>query len=192
VDSEIQRALSDAAAFLIANRVPFAVIGGIAATLRGEPRFTADIDFVIGIDVAGGLRLLAALEGSDFAPLFPDAADVVRTSFILPMRHRRTRVKVDLAIGLSGFERQVIDRARPEELGSLRVPVATAEDLLVMKVLAARPRDMEDARAIVLKQGAELSWDYVLKTGKALEEAVGQDLLSQLSALRRQSPTGKG
>lgn len=184
VEDAIRKTLGDTAAFLSANKVPFALIGGIAASVRGEPRFTADIDFVIGIEVEGGLKLLAALTGSDFAPIFPDAAEVVRTSFLLPMRHKRTRVKVDLAIGLSGFERQVIDRAQQEQLGTLRIPVASAEDLLLMKVLAARPRDTEDARAIVLKQGPALNWEYVLATGKALEEAVGQDLLSQLTALR--------
>jgi len=187
VENAIRETLADAAELLATNSVPFAVIGDIAVSVRGEPRFTADIDFVIGVEVERGLELLSAVKGSAFAPLFPRADEVVRTSFILPLRHVRTRVKVDLAIGLTGFEHQLISRAPREELGGISLPVATAEDLLLMKVLAGRPRDVEDARAIALKQGPGLDWGYVIETGKALEEAVGQDLTPQLSALKRQS-----
>jgi hypothetical protein len=182
----------DVAAFLEARSVPFAVIGGIAVGVRGEPSFTAHIDLVIGVEIEKGLELLAAVKGPAFAPLFPGADEVVRTSYMLPLRHRQTLVKVDLAIGLTGFERQLIARARREDLGGVHAPVAAAENLLILKVFAGRPRDTEDARTIALKQGPALDWDFVLETGKALEEAVGQDLLSQLSALRRQSSPGVG
>jgi len=187
VEDAIRQTLADAVTFLATNSVPFAVIGGIAVSVRGEPRFTADVDFVIGVDIDRGLELLSAVKGSAFAPLFSGVDEVVRTSFLLPLRHLRTRVKVDLAIGLTGFERQLIKRSHQEDLGGVSAPVATAEDLLLMKVLAGRPRDAEDGRSIALKQGPKLDWDYVLETGKALQDAVGQDLVPQLKALMRQS-----
>lgn len=188
MDDAIRRTLTDTARFLEEHSVSFAVIGGIAVSVRGEPRFTADVDAVVGLELTGALALLEATEGSPFTPLFPDAEDVVRTSLILPLRHRQTRIKVDLAIGLTGFERQLIGRAEETDIGNVRVPIATAEDLLLMKVLASRPRDTEDAERIVLRQGRRLDWDYVLKTARELEEAVAHDLVSPLLALRRRLP----
>jgi hypothetical protein len=82
VEDAIRRTLSDAGAFLKAHSVPFAVIGGIAVSVRGEPRFTADIDLVIGVEIEKGLELLAAVKGSAFAPLFQGAEEVVRRSYI--------------------------------------------------------------------------------------------------------------
>jgi len=190
VQDALRSTLADAAAFLTGHSIPFAVIGGIAASIRGEPRFTADVDAVIGVEVEDALRLLAAAAASPpFEPLFPDAAEVVKTALILPLRHRKTRIRVDLALGLTGFERRLIRRAPREDLGGLLVPIATAEDLLLMKVLAGRPRDLEDAKNIVWRRARDLDWPYVLETGRQLQEALGQDLHSQLLALREQSPT---
>jgi hypothetical protein len=176
---------------LAARSIPFAVIGGIAVSVRGEPRFTADIDAVIGIDIDRALALLAGLERSSFAPLFAEAADVVKKSFILPLRHRQTRIKVDLAVGLTGFERKLIVRAQSVDFGAVRVPVATSEDLLIMKVLAGRPRDLEDARRIAMRGGMGLDWHYVLEVGEELQEALSQDLNAPLHALKSLAAGGK-
>ena len=48
--------------------------------------------------------------------MFDEVAEVVERSFILPLRHRTTGIKVDIALGLSGFERSLIDRAEPVDI----------------------------------------------------------------------------
>jgi uncharacterized nucleotidyltransferase DUF6036 len=190
VDDPLRRTLADLAAFLRANGTPYALIGGIAVSVRGEPRFTADVDVVASVELKRALDLLEATKRSDFEPLFPDAAEVVETAYILPLRHRTTGIKADVVIGLTGFERNLVARAVPVDLGGLSIPVASSEDLLLMKVLAGRARDMDDARGIVSKQGATLDWDYVMGVGKALGEAIDQDLARQLQELRGQQGNG--
>ncbi len=60
----------------------------------------------------------------------------------------------------------------------VRVPVAAAEDLVVMKVLAGRPKDFEDVKSIVAAQGGKLDVEDVRGTLRLVEEALGQsDLL---------------
>ena len=186
MDDPVRRTLADLDTFLRKREVPFAVIGGIAVAVRGEPRFTEDIDVVVGVDRDAAIDLLGAVAHSPFEPLFPGVEDVVRDAFLLPLRHRTTRVKVDAAVGATGFERQVIRRAPAEQLGGLLIRVATAEDILLMKILAGRPRDADDARGIVLRRGEEMDWDYVLETGRQLQEALDQDIVSPLRALRRE------
>jgi len=102
----------------------------------------------------------------------------------LPLLHRTTAVKVDLAIGLSGFEQQLIQRATVVDLAGQAVRLATAEDLLVMKLLAGRPRDQQDVRGIVTVQSDSLDWEYCLLTAREMEQAVDVDLVSQLERLK--------
>jgi predicted nucleotidyltransferase len=184
MNETLQVTLADIAAFLKEHATRYALIGGLAASLRGEPRVTADVDLVIAADMDRALQLVAVLEDSKFEPLFDHVEEVVQKAFILPLRHRTTGVKVDLAIGLSGFERNLIQRAADIEVDGLKVPVATAEDLLIMKALAARPRDDQDALGLIVAQGETLDWDYCLKTAKQLGEAIGQDVATRIQALR--------
>jgi hypothetical protein len=184
VNEALSRTLLDIAGLLVKEKIPFALIGGIAVGLRGEPRFTADVDLVIGADIDQALSFLGGLEDSRFEPLFPDAPDVVRSAFLLPLRHKETGIKVDLALGLTGLERQLLDRAEGLRLGGLSIPVATAEDLILLKVIAERPRDIEDVRRIVARQGAKLDWPYLLLVGRQLQEALGQDVVRRLRAFQ--------
>lgn len=184
MSDSLHRTLNDLTDFMEIQAVPFAVIGGIAAGVRGEPRFTANVEAVIGIDVDRALSMIDALVGSPFRPLFPDVAEVVRTAFILPVRHRETEIKVDLALGLTGFEQQVIARAPKIPLANRSVPVATAEDMILLKVLAGRPRDEDDIARIVARHGNALDWDYLLQTATAIQEAIAQDIISPLKMLR--------
>jgi len=184
VNEPIHAALSDIAAFLQEHGVPFAIIGGLAVTARGEPRSTADVDAVIATDVAGGLALLKELRDSPFLPFFSGVEEVVEKAFLLPLRHRATNVKVDLALGMTGFEREAIRRATATPLGGCTVPVVSAEDLILMKLLASRARDTEDARRIVERQGESLDWRYLEETARGLEEVTGQDVSRPLRELR--------
>lgn len=184
MDKPLQTTLGDAVRLLQQHQIPYALIGGLAASLQGEPRVTADIDIVIATGVEDALGLLSATRVSSFEPLFPGVEEVVRQAFILPLRHRSTGVKVDLSIGMSGFEQQLITRAQATEVASQSLQLATAEDMLVMKVLAGRPRDQQDAIGIAMVQNKSLDWNYCLKTATELGEAIDQDLVKQIEKLR--------
>ena len=187
MDDPLQSTLRDIAAFLNAQSVDFAMIGGLAVSVRGEPRLTTDVDVVIAVDVEGALELLRQLPSSRFDVPFQGVDEVVRKSFILPLRHNETGTIVDLSIGLTGFERQAIARATLANLMGVVVPVLTAEDLLVMKALANRPRDAEDARQLVLRQGDALDWKRVMDVAEQLETDLAEDLVPRLWTLRREA-----
>jgi hypothetical protein len=188
VNEPLRITLHDAARFLRAEGIAYALIGGLAVSIRGQTRVTADVDLVVAADVERALSLAGALAGSPFQPLVKEVDEIITTAFLLPLRHRATGVKVDIAIGLSGFEQQAIARSEALELGGCMVPVATAEDLLILKLLAGRPQDEEDIRGLLIAQGEGLDWDYCLKTATELGEAVGQELAGRVRALRRGSP----
>jgi hypothetical protein len=184
VNEPLQTTLADAASFLRIEGIPYALIGGLATSIRGEPRLTADVDLVIDAEIDRALALVGSLPQSPFRPLFEDVYDVITRAFLLPLRHRSTNIKVDIAIGLSGFERQTVARAEAIEIAGCMVPVARAEDLLIMKVLAGRPQDAQDVQGLVIAQGDSLDWDYCLRVASDLGEAIGHDLAARVSELR--------
>jgi hypothetical protein len=184
VEEPLETTLVDAISFLSQHQVPYVLIGGIAASLQGETRVTADVDLVIGAEVERALDLVRSLDKSVFVPLFAGVEDVVKRAFILPLRHLSTGIKVDLALGLSGFEQQILTRAQTIEVGSHQIRIATGEDLLVMKLLAGRPRDLQDAEGIAIVQGDRFDWTYCLETAHLLGQAIDQDIASQVAKLR--------
>ena len=59
--------------------------------------------------------------------------------------------------------------------------ICTAEDLVVMKAFANRPRDWSDIQGIVIRQTGKLDTAYILKQLTPLTEAKqGEPILSRL------------
>jgi predicted nucleotidyltransferase len=66
----------------------------------------------------------------------------------------------------------------PTNIDGVSVPVASPEDVIVMKVLAGRPKDQEDVRSVLRERQSRLDLDYIRDTLGILEQALDQsDLL---------------
>ena len=176
--------LADAVAVLEARGMRCALIGGLAVSLRGQPRMTVDVDLVVLATVEEALQLVHELDSTCFAPLFPGVEEVVTKSFILPLRHRSTGIRVDLAIGVSGFEQQAVTRATPVAIGDTQIPVVSIEDLLVMKALAGRPQDDQDILGLVATQRNAIDWPAGLGLAEKLGSAIDIDIASRLRVAR--------
>ena len=184
MDAVLQQTLVDAVSMLQSRAIPFAVIDGLAVSFRGQPRMTVDVDLVIKAEIDAALRLVETLETTPFEPLFAGVEDVVTSAFILPLRHRMTGVRLDVAIGMSGFEQDAVQRATPVDVRGVAVPVATVEDLLVMKALAGRPQDDQDIQGLVAAAKAPIDWARCLAVAEALGSAIDLDIAARLRSAR--------
>ena len=77
----------------------------------------------------------------------------------------------------------------PRRFSTKNIPVngisacfASAEDLLIRKLFAGRPRDLEDAKGI-LRKNPRLDISYVRKQLGEFSEVLGEDFVSRLDAL---------
>ncbi|MBY0493580.1 MAG: nucleotidyl transferase AbiEii/AbiGii toxin family protein [Cyanobacteria bacterium] len=151
------RTLRDTADALRERNQPFALVGGLAVSIRCEPRFTRDIDLAVAVDddaVAEGL--IADLIARAFTlQLSLEHAALGRLAAVrlVPPGGTAGGVVVDLLFASSGIEADVCAAAEVMEIAAgLSVPVAAAGHLLVMKLLARsaqRPQDDIDAQALV-------------------------------------------
>ncbi len=135
---------------LNASRTPGMIIGAVAASLRGQARATEDVDVSVILDEAKLDRFLELACAEGLRPRRPDAIAFARRSAVLLLEHEPTRVGVDVTIGRLPFEREAVARAEDVVIQDIRIPVATPEDLVIMKAVAHRPHDLEDIRAIVV------------------------------------------
>jgi hypothetical protein len=123
----------------------FALVGGLAVSVRAEVRFTRDVDIVVLVaDDPDAESLTYHLRTAGYSAV----ASVEHET-----RHRLSTVrlmspsgvKVDLLFASSGIETEIVDRATPIDFGGIgAVPVANAEELLAMKVLSMTDLRLQD------------------------------------------------
>lgn len=122
----------------------FALVGGIATSIRGEVRFTRDIDIAIAVADDSELDALV-LElrdvGYDVVAL-AEQNDVGRTATVGLMSPEE--LLVNLLAATCGIEAEIVDRAGAVEFGGERIPVASVEELMAMKILSMTDRRLQD------------------------------------------------
>lgn len=145
---------------LAAAGIPYMVIGGQAVLLHGQPRATLDIDITLGVDVEAFGQVLDASGkiGLDPIPEAPEA--FARRTMVLPAKDRDSGIRVDFIFSFLPYERQAIERAVTVAIDGVSVRFASVEDLVIHKMFAGRPRDIEDVRGILIRH-PECDREYV-------------------------------
>jgi hypothetical protein len=186
---KLSQALSDLIAALRAQNVSTAVVGGLAASARGEARFTRDVDVAIAVeDDAGAEAVIFSLSQAGYAVLA--TVEQEATGRLATARLRNVEgIVCDLIFATCGIEPEVVESAEPIELfPDLVVPTATAEALLAMKTLSAssrRARDLEDIQAIVRRNPGfdEALVKRLLSSIESRGYARGENLLEKWQGL---------
>lgn len=158
--------------FLNSSGIRYVVVGGVASGLKGEPRATTDVDiitFLPRIDLERFINFarkrrihLSARKLRKHA--YSDAF----------FRLMIAGTQVDFIIGASGFEFDVLTRSKVERLFGLNVPVASPEDLILMKLVSGRALDWNDAKAIQFRCGARIDREYIESWAKRLKVQRGR------------------
>jgi hypothetical protein len=156
------------------------LFGAQAVQVWGLPRLTADVDVTARLESDNPSAFIAAMGEAGFDLRVSDLEDFVRRTRVLPFVHRPTQIPLDVVIAGPGLEEEFLERALPVDLGGVTVPVISPEDLLITKVLAERPKDLEDVRGILRERLAELDLARVRSVLELLDEALGRKHLRAL------------
>lgn len=170
--SPLVEVLADLDRAFAAIGVRWYLFGAQAAILYGAARLSADVDVTVALGDRGVTELVEALDAAGFEGRVPEPAAFAETSRVLPVVHRPTRMPADVVLAGAGLEERFLARAEAWTIEDLVVPVASAADLVVMKVLAGRPQDLEDVIAVLRAQGHRLDADRAQATLRELEHAL--------------------
>lgn len=163
----------------------FCVIGGLALLRWGEPRFTRDVDVALLAGFGSEDEFIAPLLEA-YPSRISDAGDFARRHRVL-LLEASNGVPLDISLGGLPYEALLVERSSEfefEEGCVLRT--CSAEDLLVQKLFAFRPKDLVDAEGIAVRMSGRLDWSYIDEQLRPLAELKGEaGILSKLQELRR-------
>ena len=158
------------------------VFGGQAAIIHGATRFTEDIDVTVDLAETERAVLVQRLQAQGFSLRVADD-DFIEQTHVVPLVHEPTQMPVDLVLAGPGIEEMFFERVAQVDIEGQPVPVACAEDIVTMKILSARPKDLDDATAIVMAQADHFEAQRVRHLLGLLEQALDQsDLLPAFEA----------
>lgn len=187
----VERALKDFLAVRPAQ-VKMAIVGGIAISVRTEPRFTKDLDFAVAVGSDAdaeqcvftmrqlGYEIAAALE----------QVKQTRLSTVR-LRRRGKGPVVDLLFATSGIENEIVAAAEPIEVArGIVTEVARVGHLIPMKLVARddqrRPQDQLDLVALS-KVADDAEWARAEVAVRLITErgfSRGRDLAASLEEWR--------
>lgn len=142
--SRILAALATLSEWLVSEKIPHTIIGGIAVSLLTEPRATQDIDATIWSEGVSTEELLVSAASSGLVSRIDNPLDFATRARVLLLKHQDSDVSIDLSLGALPFEKEMIDQSETITLGSLQLRVASAEDLIISKAVPMRPQDLAD------------------------------------------------
>jgi hypothetical protein len=169
-----QRALADVARVLEGLEQPSAIIGGIAVIAWGYARFTADIDCAIAAPIDELSEVYDAFESGGFEPREEGALAFARESLVLLLRHKDTGVEVDVSLAQLSFELAALKAAVLRSYGDVRIRVPGLTDLFIYKLVACRPKDLQDVQSL-LALGSKVDSDRITATLAAFDEVLETD-----------------
>jgi uncharacterized nucleotidyltransferase DUF6036 len=168
------------------------VIGGQAVLIYGEPRLTKDIDITLGLGPDRLGDLLSIVSELGLRPLVDDPETFARQTLVLPCEEDDTGHRVDFILSFSEYEQEALRRAQPTVIEGAAVRIGSPEDIVIHKMVAGRPRDIEDVASIVAKIPA-LDTDYLSRWLRIFETDLARPLEEPLrQLLRRRSDGGRG
>jgi len=159
------------------------LFGAQAVVVWGRPRLTADIDVTIRLRSGDTAGFWHDMEKAGFRLRVPDPEPFLARTRVLPFLHVATQLPLDVVLAVRESKTDFIERAVRIDIEGLSVPVASPEDLIVMKILAGRPKDLQDVRTVLMERLTRLDMAYIRSMLGILDQALGQsDLLPLLEA----------
>lgn len=155
------------------NDIPFCLIGSLSAWVRGGPESSHDLDF--GIREQDVVRAAQALEANGYVLEVPPEDWLVKAWVGKP--GEEDSILVDLIYAPSGvvITDEVLARADEMDVLAHKMPVLSATDLMVMKLLSLREQHLNLTSTISTARSVreQIDWDALRERSEHSPYAAG-------------------
>lgn len=185
--SPLLHALRAVSRWLDAGPTPGALIGGVAASILGRPRFTDDIDLLVLIEREKWDGFLTAGQEYRIVARIDDVLEFAETSRVLLVSHEPSGIGIDVVLGALPLEEEIVHGATKTRVLDSVVPIATPESIIVMKAVAGRARDVADIESL-LEVHERLDLDWVRSWLAEFDRALGHtDIVEEFNRILARS-----
>ncbi|EKD42129.1 MAG: hypothetical protein ACD_73C00317G0002 [uncultured bacterium] len=143
--------------FFRENNVRYCLIGGMAVGFWGNPRYTQDMDFTVATHEVSLKPVITLLEKGKFKLIKKGDSQIQITG------HGNLRFMADIILAEVEYQDWVVQRAQVVEIFKTPVPICSAEDLIVLKLIANRRQDLLDIETILKTCALQLDKNYLKK-----------------------------
>ncbi len=147
------------------------LIGGVTVVAWTEPRLTKDVDLVVDLASDDVSRLLTASGEVGYGWDDEEVALLPEGGFLrlVPTDPSLALLPIDVLLNDTDLHQQVLDRALTVDLHGREVLLATAEDAMLLKLVAFRPQDTLDLDAFVEHLRERLDLPYLRQWADRLQ-----------------------
>lgn len=142
------------------------IIGGVAIIASGVPRLTIDVDATIHAADITVDDLVESLGRQRIEPRIPDAVAFARVRQVFLGVHRPSETDADISLAWLPFEIEALEASRPVDYAGVRIRIPRPEDLLIYKLIASRPQDLQDAEGLLVLHAVSMDLDRVRRVVK--------------------------
>lgn len=169
---DIITVLIDIVSRLEKNRIPYFVSGSMARNLYAEPRFTNDIDIVIGLYEKQKSQIFVLFK-DDFYISEQQIEDAFKKIGFFNIIHFQTNVKCDFILRKKDeFSQDCFKRRIKETIQNAPIYFISKEDLILQKLLWRKKTKSEqqliDIERVIEHQKTELDRNYIFKWSRKL------------------------
>jgi len=168
--------------FLNRGKYKYIIIGGIAAGTIGEARATGDVDVDIIISRENIPAFLEKAAKAGFKVSKKRCLESAEQTGVFQINCEDFHV--DFVIASTNVETSAFERAQVRKLYGIKAFFPTPEDMILLKIIPGRDKDLLDAKNIVLRHKGKLDTRY-LKTWatKLCDEAQDMRIWNILNGL---------
>jgi hypothetical protein len=168
--------------FLNSGRYNYIIIGGVAASTIGEARVTADVDVDIVMNKEDVPDFLNRAKKAGFKVPVKKCLESAQQVGVFQISFGNYHI--DFIIASTDLEIQACQRRKVIQLHGIKAFFPTPEDLILLKIIPGRDRDLLDAKSVALRHKGKLDKRYLKNWAtKLCDEAQDMRIWNTLNEL---------
>ena len=148
-------------------KIPHLLVGGLAAGIVGEPRITLDVDLIVAIPLSERTTFAKRARAAGFA-IAKESEEEAGVTGALRLRWRS--LHTDVIFASTEFERSAFGRKRRVRVAGRNVYVPSPEDLILLKLVPGRKKDLFDVESVLLRHRGKLDRTYLERWAQRLSD----------------------
>jgi hypothetical protein len=166
-------------------KIDYMIVGSQAGLIDEEPGLIKNIEITLAVETDRWSEILNFSKELKLRVLADDPDDFTNKTKILTMMEIASGIRIDFIFSSSEYDRLAISRAVSVKFGKAAVRFASLEDLIIHKIIAGRPNDVEDVKSI-LSRNFEYDKKYIKKWLGEFDKALDTFYVESFKSVIRQ------